>query len=382
MGTGIDVIVAALVGLLVGAIGTLAFRFSEREQRVEAEIDEDDFTGDEATILAGIPEITIILDAQNRALRAPAQALPYGIVHDDLLVHETVIDLVDSLRRTGRADPIDLTLKRGPVEGSGVIHVTLSVAPLSRGRVMVVIVDRTAEMRLDQMRRDFVANISHELKTPVGALGLLAETVEDSADDAEAVSHFARQMKKESRRLATLVQEIIDLSRLQEPDALANPERVEVDAVIDEAIDRVMVEVQSRDVTVRRGGTSNLYVMGDESLLVTAVRNLLDNAVRYTPDHHAVSIGTRAVDGMVRIAVVDQGIGIAEEAQRRVFERFYRVDDARSRETGGSGLGLSIVKHIAADHGGEVTLWSVPGRGSTFTLSIPQALDTREGVSP
>lgn len=225
------------------------------------------------------------------------------------------------------------------------------------------------------MRRDFVANVSHELKTPVGAIQLLAETVEAGADDPDFVRDYSGRMRKEARRLGVLVQEIIELTRLQEGDALAEPEVVDVDDVVAEAVDRVRVEADGRQITLVAGGTKGLRVRGDAALITTAVRNLLDNAIRYSEPRTRVSVGV-SLDAedpdIVRIAVVDQGIGIPKEEQERVFERFYRVDKARSRATGGTGLGLSIVKHVAADHGGTVELWSAPGRGSTFTLVLPR----------
>jgi len=227
------------------------------------------------------------------------------------------------------------------------------------------------------MRRDFVANVSHELKTPVGAICLLAETVEGAVDDPRIVRDYIGRIRKESTRLETLVQEIIELSRLQEGDALVEPDDVDLDAVVAEALDRVRTEAEAEEVVLVAGGTRGLHVRGDAALITTAVRNLLDNAIRYSDPRTRVSVGL-SVDAddaeLVRIAVVDQGIGIAKEAQGRVFERFYRVDKARSRATGGTGLGLSIVKHVAADHGGTVELWSTPGRGSTFTLVLPRLI--------
>ena len=171
------------------------------------------------------------------------------------------------------------------------------------------------------------------------------------------------------------VQEIIELTRLQERDALAEPEVVDIDAVVAEAVARVRVEADANQITLVTGGTRGLRVRGDSALITTAVRNLLDNAIRYSEPRTRVSVGVSLDAGdpdIVRIAVVDQGIGIPKEEQERVFERFYRVDKARSRATGGTGLGLSIVKHVAADHGGAVELWSAPGRGSTFTLVLPR----------
>jgi len=193
---------------------------------------------------------------------------------------------------------------------------------------------------------------------------------------------FHRRMRKEARRLGVLVQEIIELTRLQEGDALAEPEVVDIDDVVAEAVDRVRVEADGSQIDLVTGGTQGLRVRGDSALITTAVRNLLDNAIRYSEPRTRVSVGV-SLDpehsDIVRIAVVDQGIGIPKEEQERVFERFYRVDKARSRATGGTGLGLSIVKHVAADHGGTVELWSAPGRGSTFTLVLPRLPEGESG---
>ncbi|MGM0386533.1 MAG: sensor histidine kinase [Actinomycetota bacterium] len=376
MGTGLDVIIAALVGLLVGAVATLSIHLSERERRGEAEAETGPVSEDEARMLAAVPDAAVVLDGNGDVVRSNTRALQFHLVHAGRLAHPQLVAMVERLREHRTAQEDDLVLRRGPSDSAGLLYVHAAVAPLARDRVLLLARDQTAARRLDETRRDFVANVSHELKTPVGAISLLAETVAESADEPEAVAHFSGQMKREAARLATLVQEIIDLSRLQEPDALVNPELVAVDDVVDEALDRARVAAESHGISLMRGGEAGLRVYGDQALLTTAVRNLLDNAIRYSPGGGRVSVGVKAVDGMVRVAVVDQGMGIPQEAQSRVFERFYRVDEARSRATGGTGLGLSIVKHIAADHGGEVTLWSKEGRGSTFTLVIPQVTRT------
>ncbi len=210
----------------------------------------------------------------------------------------------------------------------------------------------------------------------LGALALLAETVQDAADDPVAVRRFAARMQSEATRLSALVQEIIELSRLQVAGALQEVTVVPVRGVVEEAVDRARTTAQGKGITLTTGGELDAAVYGDHNLLVTAVRNLLDNAVAYSGENTRVGVGVTRSGDLVEIAVVDQGIGIAADEQARVFERFYRVDPARSRDTGGTGLGLSIVKHVAADHGGEVTMWSEPGRGSTFTLRIPAAGET------
>lgn len=373
MSIGIDVILAALLGVLVGVVASMAFMLSERERRTTAPTSPTDLSDDEMSLVAVLPETTIVLDSENAVVRADPEALYFGLVRAHSLVNDELLALVDQLRTTGETSPTDLVIRRGKADDAGLFYLTVTLAPLTGRRVLVVIHDRTAAIRLEQTRRDFVQNISHELKTPVGAIGLLAETVEECADDPVLVARFAEQMKRESGRLATLVQDIIDLSRLQEPDAIRNPKVVKLDNVVAEAVDRVSVAANSRAIELRTGGETGVLVRGKRGLLVTAVRNLLDNAIRYSDDHTTVALGVSRRNGMAYIAVVDRGDGIPAEAQQRVFERFYRTDAGRSRETGGSGLGLSIVKHVAADHGGEVTLWSEPGRGATFTLVIPLA---------
>jgi two-component system sensor histidine kinase SenX3 len=245
------------------------------------------------------------------------------------------------------------------------------VRPLGDGFTVVEAVDHSEAIRLEAVRRDFVANVSHELKTPVGAIALLTEAVLDAAEDVEEVRRFGGKILRESTRLGRLVTELIALSRLQGAERLPDLNVVEVDAVVREALGRTTLSAESADIRITTDHPSGLLVEGDRTLLVTALSNLLENAVAYSPAGSPVTISRRLADGMVEIAVTDRGIGIAEDEQQRVFERFYRADRARSRATGGTGLGLAIVKHVAANHGGSVGLWSRPGTGSTFTLRIP-----------
>ena len=298
----------ALLGVLVGAVGVLAFRLSEREQRRGARAEPDGMEDDAISVLSVLPQSVVVLEPDGDVMRASASAYGFGLVRNDALAHPEVREMVAGLRRDGMIRDAELTLGRG-LEGSGTLRMQVRVAPLKAGRVLVLAEDRTAARRVEEIRRDFIANVSHELKTPVGALGLLAETVADSADEPDTVRHFAGRMRKESRRLAELVQEIIDLSRLQEPDALVEPEIVAVDDVVAEAVDRVRVEAQSRKVTLVLGGTKGVKVYGDRALLTTAVRNLLDNAIRYAPPVSRVSVGVSRADALVRVAVVDQGPG-------------------------------------------------------------------------
>jgi two-component system sensor histidine kinase SenX3 len=270
---------------------------------------------------------------------------------------------------TGETVEIDLT----PLEARGRLPaaVRAEVRSLGDGFTVVDAADESETVRLEATRRDFVANVSHELKTPVGAMALLAEAVLDAADDEEQVRRFGSKILREATRLGTLVTELIALSRLTGAEKLPELNTVEIDAVVREALGRATLTLESSGVEIATDGPSGLLVDGDRTLLVTALSNLLENAVAYSSPGSPVSISRRFFDGHVEIAVTDRGIGIADEHQQRVFERFYRVDKARSRVTGGTGLGLAIVKHVAANHGGEVKLWSKQGTGSTFTLRIP-----------
>jgi two-component system sensor histidine kinase SenX3 len=252
---------------------------------------------------------------------------------------------------------------------------SVRVAPLTPDLVVVLADDRSEAARVDDVRRDFVANVSHELKTPAGALSLLAEAVEGAAEDPEAVLRFAARMQHEAARLASMVNELIELSRLQDDDARTHAVLLAVDEVVADALDFVRTSALVKQIDLRATGDHGLAVMGVREQLTTALRNLLENAVSYSPERTRVVVAAHAVGDKVEISVADQGIGITEADQARIFERFYRVDPARSRATGGTGLGLSIVKHVCVNHGGEVVVWSTEGAGSTFTLRLPARLD-------
>ncbi|WP_086821981.1 cell wall metabolism sensor histidine kinase WalK [Allokutzneria sp. NRRL B-24872] len=271
---------------------------------------------------------------------------------------------------TGEPVEVDLTPLDNRV-GRQPAAVLAEVRPLGDGFAVVDAADQSEAVRLEATRRDFVANVSHELKTPVGALALLAEAVLDAVDDPVEVRRFSGKILREATRLGTLVTELIALSRLTGAEALPELEVLEVDDVVDEALGRSRLAAESAGIEITVDRQSGLLVDGDRTLLVTALTNLIDNAVSYSEPGSPVSLSRRFADGTVEIAVTDRGTGIAPEHQERVFERFYRADPARSRATGGTGLGLAIVKHVAANHGGEVRLWSKPGTGSTFTLRIP-----------
>ncbi|GIG22518.1 two-component sensor histidine kinase [Cellulomonas chitinilytica] len=365
-------LIAGALGVLTGAGATWAFWWSDRTQRTLPETPAPVVDDGVVRTLAVLRSAAVVLDEHDAVVRASAPAHALGLVRDGRIAPAAIRDLVAQVRRDGVILDEELEVPRGPV-GAGVLLVQVRVAQVSEKHLLVLAEDQTQARRLEAIRRDFVVNVSHELKTPVGAISLLAETIEDAADDPTAVRRFAGRMQSEATRLSALVHEIIELSRLQVAGALGQPAIVHVDDVVAEAVDRARTTADAKKVRLDIGGQQGTQVFGNRDLLVTAVRNLLDNAVAYSGEASHVGVGVREHEGLVEIAVVDNGIGISSAEQERVFERFYRVDPARARATGGTGLGLSIVKHVAADHGGDVTVWSQPGRGSTFTLRLPRA---------
>jgi two-component system sensor histidine kinase SenX3 len=362
--TGLTVLVAALVGVLGYGLGR------RRQPRVPAPV-EPVLAPGVSTVLTALRSSAVVLGVDDRVLRASPAAYATGLVRGDQFLMEPLVALAGRVRRGGQAREVELELPRGPLGGKP-LAVVARVAPLgTQGQVLVLVEDRTEAHRIDAVRRDFVANVSHELKTPVGAMGLLAEALLDASDDPEAVRRFAGRMQHEAARLSNLVQELIDLSRLQGDDSLISASAVALDEVVADAVDRSRLAAAAKSITLVTGGEKGLKVLGDERQLVTALRNLIDNAINYSPEHTRVAVAVRRQQDLAEISVTDQGIGIPARELDRIFERFYRVDPARSRATGGTGLGLAIVKHTAQNHGGEVTVWSVEDSGSTFTLRLP-----------
>jgi two-component system, OmpR family, sensor histidine kinase SenX3 len=329
-----------------------------------------------ASVLSVLSSSAVVLDSEDRVLQASVAARAFGLVKSDELVVQELLALARQVRRDGEIREGEMEVSTNGVSGR-TTSFAVRVAPLGAdvgdgGLILLLIEDQTESRRVEEVRRDFVANTSHELKTPVGALALLAETVEDAANDPEAVRRFAGRMRQEASRLTNLVQDMITLSRIQAAEPVPDPVPVGLDAVVAEALDRCRMKASARGIELAASGSRGLYVLGDEDLLVTALRNLLENAVAYSPDKTRVNVTTRrAGSDAVEISVTDQGIGIPERDLERIFERFYRVDAARSRATGGTGLGLAIVKHVTAAHGGKVTVVSKEGAGSTFTLRLP-----------
>ena len=327
------------------------------------------------SVLAVLSSSAVVLDSDDRVLRASAAARSFGLVDGDQLVVRELVALARKVRRDGKVREGEIEVSTSRFNGR-TTSFAVRVAPLGAavgngGLVLLLAEDQTESRRVEEVRRDFVANISHELKTPVGALALLAETVEDAVHDPEAVLRFAGRMRQEASRLTDLVQDLIMLSRIQAAEPVPDPTPIEVDTVVAEALDRCRMRASAHGIELAASGERGMAILGDEDLMVTALRNLLENAVAYSPERTRVLISTRRAGNSVEISVADQGIGIPERDLERIFERFYRVDPARSRATGGTGLGLAIAKHVTVAHGGTITVWSKEGSGSTFTLRLP-----------
>lgn len=361
---------AAVLGLLIGVVSMLAVQRSERQRARWADVEEPTISDGAAEVLAVIGRAYMVVDAVDGVVQASPGAYALGLVRGHTVVSDELLEMIDAVRSKGIIVEKEIILTRGFYDQSRLV-IDLRVAPVGDEYILVLADDRTEIARAQTVRTDFVANVSHELKTPVGAVGLMAEAIESSADDPESVLYFSGKLKKESQRLAALVQDVIELSRLQSADMVLSSTLVDVEQVVAESVDRNRLTAEGKNIELLVGGKAPRPVHGDPELLGTALRNLIENAIRYSPENTKVGIGMAVKGDTVRISVKDQGPGIPEDEQDRIFERFYRVDPARSRQTGGTGLGLSIVKHIVGQHGGEVTLWSQPGSGSTFTIALP-----------
>ncbi|MGH8940380.1 MAG: sensor histidine kinase, partial [Actinomycetes bacterium] len=286
-------VVAGLVGVLTGALAAVAFRASEREQRVVPPPSAAPLVSPGvADVLAVLRSSALVLDGDDRVVRASPAAYALRIVRDDRLLAGELLQLARAVRRDGEIREAELELPRGPL-GRGTQAVLARVAPLGSTLVLLLVEDRTEARRVDAVRRDFVANVSHELKTPVGAVSLLAEALHDAADDPEAVRRFAGRMQKEVDRLSRLVQDVIDLSRLQGDDPLNEPELVALDGVVAEVVDRNRLPAEARAISLVAGGDPGLCVRGDANQLAMALGNLVENAVRYSPEGTRVTVATR-----------------------------------------------------------------------------------------
>jgi two-component system, OmpR family, sensor histidine kinase SenX3 len=364
----------ALLGLVLGAgLGALVVWLVVRRaaRKVRGQIVNRHHLGE---ILAPLRAAVVVVSESDFVLAASAFARAVGIARGSTLAPAEVSELLAEARQAQR--PAECELRLAGAAGEP-LQLAVRAVPLSNGAAVIIAEDRSEDLRFSETRRDFVANISHELKTPIGAIGLLAEAAESAADDPQAVRLFIGKLTKETNRLNELVSQIIALSRLQSTDPLLAAHEVNLGQVMDIAAARCAEIAEAGGIGISVQSEPGLQVIGDAEELETAVTNLVQNAVAYSERGARVAVTSRvAEDGFAEVRVSDNGIGISAEDQSRIFERFFRVNADRSRASGGTGLGLSIVKHVAVAHGGEVTVWSQPGHGSTFTLRLPH---TREG---
>jgi two-component system, OmpR family, sensor histidine kinase SenX3 len=371
------VIAALVVGLGIGMLLAWALIRPRREEPGPTfDVAEPVVPVGVTEVLEVLPSSGVVVGSRDEVLLATATARAVGVVRGNQIALPELLQLIRCVRREGKGRTVDLQISRGSRIASK--YLTAHVAPLGEALILVLADDHTAARRIEQTRRDFVANISHELKTPIGAIALLAEAVEDAADEPAAVHKFASRLGIESARLTDLVGQIIELSRLQSDDPLAEPEIVNIDEVLVDAVERRRMDAERHRITLTVAGTTGTRVLGSARQLGVAVGNLVENAIVYSDPGARVAVSThvqaRGDDSYVEITVSDNGIGIPAAELDRIFERFYRVDYARSRANGGTGLGLAIVKHIAAIHGGDVSVWSQVGQGSSFTIRIPAHL--------
>lgn len=375
----VGMVLAAIIGAVVGAgLTVLIIRAVESSRHpvdtlaTDVEALEVDPTLARALDLA--TEAAVIVGPHDEVLHTTVGARSMELVRGSRIADAALLNLVRTARREDRDIVDTMELKRAST-GANLI-LTVRVGPLDgHGNAIISAADSSRHIRLAETRRDFVANVSHELKTPIGAVSILAEAIEGAADDPDAVRHFSQRLTAESTRLSALVTQIIDLSRLQADEPLLRAEPVSVADIVDEAVSRHRELATTREVSLVARCDDDLWVLGDQSQLTEAIANLVQNAIVYSEPKARVAVSARRVHDVdtdvIEIAVADNGIGIGEADQERIFERFYRVDYSRSRENGGTGLGLSLVKHTCQAHGGSVDVWSKLGQGSTFTLRLP-----------
>ena len=361
-------------GLALPVISWLRGRIARYRQATDAEANQVT-TVSQVLHLAvqGSPTGLAVLDRNQEIVMSNPAAHEMSLVHDRA-VNPDVWQTAQEVFEDKETRTVDLAIPKRRT-GHRVTQFKAVIKPLTLndGRFVIIYgTDESENVRMESARRDFVANVSHELKTPVGGIALLAEALLQDPGDQETVEYFGNKVYKEANRMADMVSELISLSKLQGAEALPEMEPLAVDDLIEEALSRNQLAAEARSIELNRGASAGVQVKGDRSLLVTALSNLISNAINYSPEKMPVSVSQKVVDGgVVLIRVTDRGIGIAPDDQKRVFERFFRVDQARSRQTGGTGLGLAIVKHVVANHGGNIKLWSRPGTGSTFTIELP-----------
>lgn len=318
------------------------------------------------TVLDSLAMGIVVVDADGTEMFRNAAAREFtGARHADVLV-DAVVERLLTVARAGAGTEEQVQLAGPPAK-----VLVVQAQPLEQSGAMATITDITQQWRLDKVRTDFVANVSHELKTPVGALSVLAETIEGETED-ELVLRLVNRMVQETQRMAVTIEGLLELSRIEMGEQMLVAE-VDLHDVVAEVLERTNPIAAQKNVGLRLvGAGERAVVQGNHTQLLSAVGNLVDNAIKYSDEGQPVVITVSLHPEHVEVTVADSGIGIPMNSLDRIFERFYRVDRARSRGTGGTGLGLSIVRHVATNHGGEVNVTSREGEGSTFSLVVPR----------
>lgn len=380
MNTTAELWSAAILAFVTGCVATgmvLITTLKTKEAQNKAQVIPDAISG----ALHTLATAGLVLDLENKIVRATRSAFSLGLVKDQALVHPKLVVLIEKARRSKKASKArakDFAL--ASAIGGNTIWVTARAVHLGEGYVLLLVEDRTESHNLEETRRDFVANISHELKTPIGAISLLAEAIQSAADDPAQVQKFAKNLETESMRLTQLVQDIIQLSRVQSAEVAGSTQEVDLALVIAEAVDRNRIQASKKKIQVKVDAKDGIKVFGDLEMLTTAAKNLIENAISYSEPETTVNVVLRKKSGVAELSVRDRGAGISPEDLERIFERFYRIDPSRSRATGGTGLGLSLVKNITQKHLGEVQVKSKVNSGSTFTIRLPLVSDSIEAT--
>ncbi|MFM8927236.1 MAG: sensor histidine kinase [Rhodoluna sp.] len=318
----------------------------------------------------------VILNNANEVVSQSSQAENMGLSEYEKLTNQELQDLVDLARSEKSSKTAELYFQKNfkaPKQ-----YLSARATMLSEDLVVLLVEDKTEAKRLEDVRYDFVENISHELKTPISAISLLAEALQMALDNPDQTKKFATNLQREAKRLGGLVNRIIELSRIQAGDIGGDASLFQLGDVIAEAVDANLFLADQKSVKLTFDVIPNVAVHGDRELIGMAIKNLIENAILYSDANSQVGVGLTVEGDFAEVRVTDTGIGIPVDQQERIFERFYRVDPSRSRETGGTGLGLAIVKHAANNHGGEVSVFSRVGLGSTFTLRLPIHKQTNE----
>lgn len=370
MTTSLLLLAALLLGVFLGAASLVLAQRQQKQRDRWAQMEEPAMEAGAADVLALVGRAYVVVDGVDGVVQASSGAYALGLVRGHSILLPEMAQMVSEVRQKGVIMEGEVEVRRSAQTQEALI-IDFRVAPLGDELIVVLADDRTEIVRAQRVRTDFVANVSHELKTPVGAIGLMAEAIETAADDPQAVLYFSGKLKQESKRLGALVQDVIELSRLQSTDLVLSATLLDLSQVAQEALERSRLVAEDKSIQLTLEGQLDRPVHGDRDLLGTAIHNLIENAIRYSPENTRVQVTLGQLGDQARLEVKDQGPGIPPEDLDRIFERFYRVDPARSRQTGGTGLGLSIVRHILAQHGGQVLVESQLGEGSSFTLLLP-----------